>query len=219
MPRPARHFRRFHRLSLRRLVRWCTWPSAETENGLQSPRIWKLPEAKEVLPSPGPISPSAGMALSHDGRHLAISGSAGVRLWSAESGWKSLTGSLGWTSPDQVSLAFNRDGTRLAGPGKDDTLLIWNTATGQEVARLYYYQAALVKDVAIRAVAYSPDEKEIFALGANWATYRFTVPLEDLPAEARRLAGKTPLTDQDCAAYLHQTPCPPQVRRIASVPQ
>jgi hypothetical protein len=78
-----------------------------------------------------------------------------------------------------------------------------------------YYDSKDVKDVRIKAVAYSPDEKQVFALGTNWAIYRFRVPLESTEAEAQRLVidAKASLTDADCAKYLHQRPCPSQLRR------
>jgi WD40 repeat protein len=178
-------------------------------------RAWDLTSGREFLPAPGSTSTPAGIALSRDGEYLAVAESNGVRLWSRKTGWKSLPASIGARVFDQVGLAFRRDGKRLVTPGTENTVRIWDTATAQEVVRLYY-DSKDAKDVRLKAVAYSPDEKQIYAIGTNWAMYHFPVPFEELQGEARRLVieAKASLTDGDCGKYLHQNPCPQQVRRI-----
>src|SRR4051794_31338658 len=83
---------------------------------------------------------------------------------------------------------------------------IWDTETAQEINRLYFEG----EPSRIRAVAFSRDEKELWAVQENWSLYRISLPLEDLNAEALRLvvASKSEITDQDCEQYLHQKPCP-----------
>ena len=48
-------------------------------------------------------------------------------------------------------LAFSRDGTRLATGCSDNTIRIWDIATGQDVCELRGHQAY------VHAVAFSPD--------------------------------------------------------------
>jgi WD40 repeat protein len=167
---------------------------------------------REVLRVSGDIRMVGGTAMSRDGQFLAVAEDDGVHLWRQGSGWKLLPGSVGGQRSNQITFAFSRDGKRVVTPGTENTLRIFDTATAQESATLYYDN----KDVKIKGVAFSADGEQIFAAADDWTVYRFATPLEDVNAEARRLAleAKASLTDADCAKYLHQKTCPLQVRRI-----
>jgi WD40 repeat protein len=212
---------------LNSIVPWIAW-SADGKRlalaGLEA-RVWDVTAAREILPGPGPTNAPTGItALSRDGRYLAMAEASGVRIWSQNAGWKELSGSSGGAALQPAGVAFSRDGKRLVAPGIENTLRIWDTATAKEVGRVYYdarEQRNLTPPrsgpkLLIRAVSYSPDEKQIYGIGNNWAVYRFPVPLEDPEAEARRLATElqSTLDDDVCDKYLHQKPCPEQLRRI-----
>ncbi|MEP7305148.1 MAG: hypothetical protein ABJA98_06490 [Acidobacteriota bacterium] len=166
---------------------------------------------REILPIPGDLGSLGGTAMSRDGQFLAVAQSDGVHLWREGSGWKLLPGSASGQRSAQITLMFSRDGKRLVTPGSANTVRIWDTTLAQEPSTLYCDN----QEVKIKGVAFSADEKQIYAAGDNWTLYRFDAPLQDLNAEARRLAidTKTTLTDEHCGKYLHQQPCPQQLRR------
>jgi hypothetical protein len=47
-----------------------------------------------------------------------------------------------------------------------------------------YYEGA--EGLRIKAVTFSPDERQIYAVGDNWTLYRFPVSLDDLIIEAKK---------------------------------
>jgi len=137
----------------------------------------------------------AGFTMSRDGRFLAAAGGSSVELSSAGSQWRRLPGSVTGSGPIPTGLAFSRDGTRLATPGADHTVRIWDTASGRELTTLYYQGFGDPKtktdEINIRAVAFSPDERQIYAVGDNWSIFRFPVAVDDVITEAhKRLAQK-----------------------------
>ena len=52
---------------------------------------------------------------------------------------------------DALSVTFSPDGAALASAGRDQTVRLWDPATGQEVLTLKGHQGA------VHAVAFSPD--------------------------------------------------------------
>lgn len=174
---------------------------------------------RPIFPLPAAGTLPSGLAVSRDGRVVAVSSTSGVYLQRIEPGnlqrmdsSNHLAGAEGTPNLSQAVLAFSHDGRRLATPGAGSTVRIWDVATGKERATLYY--SGGTQPARILAVAFSRDEKRIYAVGENWTLYTLTVPLDDMAAEARLLATqqKGQLRDEDCATYLHQA-CPPALRR------
>jgi len=90
--------------------------------------------------------------FSPDGRRLAATDGADVRLWEVPSGRElnTFNGSTRLTG----SVAFSPNGRRLAGGGMG-TIDIWETQTGQKVLSLSGHDPA----GSIQALAFSPDSR------------------------------------------------------------
>ena len=134
----------------------------------------------QILPAVG--TPTGGLFSNRDGSAWAAA-SNGVSLWTSAHSWQSLQGSRGANSDKPYQLAFSRDGRRLVTPGAENTIRVWDTASAKEILKLYY-QAK--EGLTIKAVTFSPDERQIYAVGDDWSLYRFPVSLDDLLVEAKK---------------------------------
>jgi WD40 repeat protein len=171
---------------------------------------------RETISIPGNIPlATSGVTVSRDGQAMAAVDINGVRLWRAGSQWKALPDTAGGVRGLQLPVAFSRNGRRLVTPGVDSTLRIWDTASASLISILYYGGPESGADkVSIKAVAFSDDEKQVYAVGDNSILFHFSVSLDDLIAEARKRSdANKDLTAEDCEKYLHQ-PCPDALRRV-----
>lgn len=105
-----------------------------------------------------PLEPIARMALSSDGRYLAVSSSSGqVRLWQvadAKPLWSDQRhGHL------KLALAFSADGTQLVSGSIQGQLQLWEVVSGHCLRTI---ESALTW---IRAVALSPDKTTLVGAG------------------------------------------------------
>jgi len=139
---------------------------------------------REIQQLPGGfVEATGGFYSNRDGTAWAAANTNGVRLWTARQSWKPLPGSLDGNSALPYQLAFSRNGRRLVSGGLDNTVRIWDVETAKEAATLYHEAA---EGIRIKAVAYSPDERQIYAIGDNASIYRFPVSLDDLIVEAKK---------------------------------
>ncbi len=169
---------------------------------------------REIFHIPGTIGlATSGATVSRDGQAIAAVDLNGVRLWRKGSQWKALPDSAGGVGGLQLPVAFSRNGKRLVTPGADSTLRIWDTASASLITTLYYGAREAGGDkVRIKAVAFSEDERQVYAVGDDSTLFHFSVSLDDLIAEAGKRSGaKKDLTGDDCQKYLHQ-PCPEILR-------
>ena len=134
-----------------------------TGNGHGTVRVWDVTTRGPVGSPIASYHIATGLALSPDGKILAVAGS-GVQLWQTATGQR-----LGTTLPSAGkgryrSVAFSPDGALLATLGADGAARIWNVATQQQVG------PAMTVDRpggAGGTVAFSPDGKTLATAGAG----------------------------------------------------
>jgi WD40 repeat protein len=152
--------------------------------------IWNIETGQMVRRMRGAASEVTSLACSPDGRLLAAADKeGGVHLVESESG-KRRHSLLGHRDPT-LSLCFLADGRTLASAagGVDKTLRTWNTASGQETARV-----ALRISSNIYSAAISPEGRWVLTGHAT------EVRLWDA-ATARSVALKGHTAQVTCAAF------------------
>ena len=120
-----------------------------------------LPEGALARLSTGSINDAA---YSPDGTRLAAATSIGIRLYDAHTGAE--VALLTDHTDEVTSVAFSPDGSILASGSEDNTVRLWDVATGQERNTLTGQRLGNVT-----SVAFSPDGRTI-ASGGKYRTVR-----------------------------------------------
>jgi WD40 repeat protein len=140
---------------------------------------WDLATGKESAKFEGPrgtdgaVIPS--LSYTPEGTHLAVGGSATVRLVARSSG-KGVRPFIGHKGP-VTSLELSKDGTLLATTGGDGTIRLWEVASGEEILSLpgpkfpdpASYGVSIYPILVTACLALSPDGKTLAAGGAGLA--------------------------------------------------
>ena len=111
-------------------------------------KLWDVATGKEVhsIRDAGSVY---SVAFSPDGRFLGLGGGSGVRLYDAAT--CSAVPTFAVPRRGCYSIAFNPDGTRVAGAcGRDGSARVWSTSSGREVIAIEGLDH-------VRYVAFSPD--------------------------------------------------------------
>jgi WD40 repeat protein/serine/threonine protein kinase len=119
-------------------------------------KVWDMDTGKELFTRQWPNRPTSGLALSADGRTVAVCEAANVvRLYDVAKN-KEMLALRGHTNTIQ-GVAFSPDGGRLVTSGWDRTIKLWDAKTGEEI--LTFHQIL----EGGGSVAFSPDGHKIVA--------------------------------------------------------
>jgi WD40 repeat protein/transcriptional regulator with XRE-family HTH domain len=124
-------------------------------------RLWDLTTKHELLSLPIGQAGNVSVAFSPDGKRLATTGEENtIAVWYAVNGKKLLT-IAGHTAP-VVQIVFNPSGTQLAttSENNEDGIKVWDTNAGKGLF-------TLPEDNPIFGLAFSPDGKQLTAVGAG----------------------------------------------------
>ncbi len=101
----------------------------------------------------------ARLALSADGRMLALNREKTISVWETATGQERLR-LQGHTQPT-LAVAFSPDGRLLASAARDGTLRLWDLATGTERKQLAGHRGN------VNALVFSPDGKWLYSGGED----------------------------------------------------
>jgi RNA polymerase sigma factor (sigma-70 family) len=121
-------------------------------------RVWDVRAGTERRQLKGQHGDGGLLALSSDGRTLAVAGANHtVRLWDVTTG-KELDGDLG-SQGSVRAVAVAPDGARVAAAGSDGVIRLWDRATGREIRSFRAHRQR------VSALAFLPDGKRLVSSG------------------------------------------------------
>jgi WD40 repeat protein len=177
-----------------------------TANQDGTAKLWDTGGQKLFVLS-GRRDPVSNVLFSHDGKRLATVGQANTAtLWDADAGTK-LVSLVGHSGPVNY-LDFTMDGKRVATASEDKTAKVWDAETGN---LMFTFSGAW--DSA-RDVIFSPDKIHMATASGDGTVRVYTMKVQELLTIARKRVTRS-LTADECAKYLHGSPCPasPQENR------
>ena len=118
--------------------------------------VWSMPTGKKVSEYAGTTCCPDGMVVTPDGLHVVSHYSSSCDVGKTVHMWKLHTGEdtmvFKGHSEDVYDVAVTRDGSRLVSCSEDETVRVWDVASGKEVFiwqhSCYVYSVALTPDEA-----------------------------------------------------------------------
>jgi WD40 repeat protein len=127
-------------------------------------KLWDVTTGRELATLRRGIGVFRRLAVSPDGRRLALSGGvleAGeTQVWDAETGQTFLT--LRGHTLGVHQIAFSPRGERIATAGADRMVRLWDAATGQELLTLGGHSAGVI------CLGFSPDGHRLASGSIDW---------------------------------------------------
>ena len=161
-----------------------TWPGEKLARQVEAWALYDLGTIRQTVEISVTHAPvrnlNYGIAVSHDGRYIAVSGRfEAFKLYDASG--KLMRAFAGHTGRTRY-VAFSPDGKQIASTSEDGTLRLWETTSGQAVRVL---QAKNKRGFA--QAFFSPDGKRLAALGDSvlyiWSVSDGTL-LHERPSQA-----------------------------------
>ncbi len=128
---------------------------------------WSLPDGAVARLGKGEIT--GNIAFSPDGNRLAVATSIGIWIYDVRPGKEKELDLLIGHTRSVTTIAFSPDGKLLASGGRDETIRLWDTVTGEQKKQLIGHKWA------ISSLAFSPDGKTL--------TSAIGLHAEKIPAE------------------------------------
>jgi WD40 repeat protein len=146
-------------------------------------KVWDVDAGKMRFELVGHGAPVNGVAFSPDGKLLAsVAGDefsptarpGEVKLWDMNTGKERLMAPYRLTLPE-LTVAFSADGMTIATGGMDQSVRLWDVATGAEETALLGHKAN------VTSVVFSPDGRFLYSASADgiiktWESLKREVP-------------------------------------------
>jgi WD40 repeat protein len=100
------------------------------------------------------------------------------------------------------SIAWSRDGSKLATASDDQTVKVWDAETGRELFTLRGHQAS------VTGIAWSPNGQHLASVGSDNVAQVYVINQVELLRLVRSRITRD-LTPDECRRYLHADTCPP----------
>jgi WD40 repeat protein len=117
--------------------------------------LWDAADGKAIRQFQGPSKQVHALAVSPDGKLVALAGTKGIHLLQLPD--CNEVGNIDVPRGPTLTVAFSAAGDRIASGGRDGAVLLWDVATRKEHKRLTDHKGP------VRGVGFSPDSRVIYS--------------------------------------------------------